>query len=307
MTRKLAVMTGETSGIGQHAAQYIGPRFDTLLMGKRSPGAMEFGRAIPLDLAKLESAERFCVEVLAACGDQKIDLLVLNAGGNFPHDKTKDGFEKNFAINHLAHYLLLRRLLPALSQGARIVITTSGTHDPAENAAIPAPKHADARRLAFPETDPEFDGKLATATSRAYSAAKLCNLLTAQALARLPDIQDRQIDVIAFSPGPTPGTGLVGSRGLVMGTVFRYILPVMAGLSSKMHRPETADRALADVALGEIRVPTGQVYALLRSGKVVFPDPSALARDETVIAGMWRDSAELLSIPADTDQELSGP
>jgi NAD(P)-dependent dehydrogenase (short-subunit alcohol dehydrogenase family) len=49
---------------------------------------------------------------------------------------------------------------------------------------------------------------------RAYSASKLCNLLTAQSLAALDEVKARQITVIAVSPGLPGGTSLSrdGSR-----------------------------------------------------------------------------------------------
>jgi hypothetical protein len=91
---------------------------------------------------------------------------------------------------------------------------------------------------------------------RAYAASKLCNLLTAQSLAALEEVEARQITVIAFSPGLTGGTSLGrnSSRArrtfvmLLMRTVFRLV-----GLFRPeyvMGPPERAGAALADVALG---------------------------------------------------------
>ncbi|WP_420115160.1 hypothetical protein [Pseudactinotalea sp.] len=50
--------------------------------------------------------------------------------------RTVDGLETSFAVNHLAHYLLLRLLLPTLAHRARVVLTTSGPHDPASRADL---------------------------------------------------------------------------------------------------------------------------------------------------------------------------
>lgn len=290
------VMTGATSGLGLVAARKIAEESDVFIVGKRGPGPALVGEALPLDLASLASVREFCRQVLDKCGETGIDLLVLNAGGNFPLGKTGDGFETNFAVNHLAHYVIIRTLWPILNHEARIVLTTSGTHDPDEGAAVPAPKHADAYRLAHPETDPERDGKASMAAGRAYAAAKLCNLLTAQALMRDPAVSAKRVRIAAYSPGPTPGTGLVASRGRAIGIAFKYVLPLVARLSPALHTPELAGSTLADVALGEIGPPVGQVYVLLKRGKVTFPAPSVLARDETAIARMWRDSAKMLGL-----------
>lgn len=296
------IMTGATSGLGLLAARTIAEQSDVFIVGKRGPGAAPNGEALPLDLANLDSVRKFCSLVLDKCAKTGIDLLVLNAGGNFPLDKTVDGFETNFAVNHLAHYLIIRMLWPAMSPDARIVLTTSGTHDPEEGAAVPAPKHADAFRLAHPETDTERDEKLSTAAGRAYAAAKLCNLLTAQALMRDPAVRTKRVRVLAYSPGPTPGTGLLGGRGLAIGLAFRYILPLVAKLSPALHTPELAGSTLADVALGKIAPPDDQVYVLLKKSKVTFPAPSVLARDETAIAHMWRDSAKMLGLEEELER-----
>jgi NAD(P)-dependent dehydrogenase (short-subunit alcohol dehydrogenase family) len=52
--------------------------------------------------------------------------LVLNAATQFGNvdQRTEDGFETTFAVNHLAHYLLLPLLRPRLADGAIVVITT---------------------------------------------------------------------------------------------------------------------------------------------------------------------------------------
>jgi len=290
------VMTGATSGLGLIAARKIAQGSEIFLVGKRGVGPALVGEALRLDLASLDSVRTFCQLVRGKCAQSGIDLLVLNAGGNFPLSNTGDGFENNFAINHLAHYLIIRTLWRDVNPGARIVLTTSGTHDPDEGAAVPAPKHADAYRLAHPETDAELDEKISTAAGRAYAAAKLCNLLTVQALMRDPAARAKRVRVVAYSPGPTPGTGLLGARGVIIGLAFRYVLPLIARLSPALHTPELAGSTLAEVALGEIEPPADQVYVLLKRGKVTFPAPSVLARDETAIARMWRDSAKMLGL-----------
>jgi hypothetical protein len=78
-------------------------------------------------------------------------LFLLIVGGGV---MSLDSWWAKTRNNHLAHYLLLRLLLPRLAQGATVVLTTSCTHDPAEKTIIATPLHADARFLAYPERDP---------------------------------------------------------------------------------------------------------------------------------------------------------
>ncbi|MPZ54880.1 MAG: hypothetical protein GEU79_19505 [Acidimicrobiia bacterium] len=110
-------------------------------------------------------------------GDTPVDALVLNAGMVLPDvtGRTVDGFETTFAVNHLAHYLLLRLLLTALADQAIVVLTTSGTHDPANNAVLAPPRHADAELLAHPDRDT----RVPKAGEHAYTASRLCTVLTA--------------------------------------------------------------------------------------------------------------------------------
>ena len=180
-------MTGGTSGFGAIAARQV--RTDPgarLLLGTRGVPVPEGADGAPLDLARLDSVRAFAA---AAAGwleqdGGRLDALVLNAGTLRPDvdGRTPDGFETTFAVNHLAYYLLLRLLQDRLAPGAVVVLTTSGTHDPAEGAGLPVPRHADARLLARPELDP-VEERPGVAGRRAYTASKLCAVLTARALA----------------------------------------------------------------------------------------------------------------------------
>ncbi|PAQ11815.1 hypothetical protein [Mesorhizobium temperatum] len=124
--------------------------------------------------------------------------------------RSADGYEITFATNHLGHYLLLRLLMPRLADDANVIITTSGTHDPAEQTSFPPPRHADGWLLAYPERDSGVDHSSRVAAGRAfYAASKLANLLTARRLARLAEEEGRGWTTFAFCPGQVPGTGLV--------------------------------------------------------------------------------------------------
>jgi NAD(P)-dependent dehydrogenase (short-subunit alcohol dehydrogenase family) len=214
------VMTGGTSGLGAITSERIADAPDTrLLLGARvaTPGRIE---SLPLDLTTLASVRSFAASVIERLGGTEIDALVLNAGTLNPDvdGRTPDGFETTFAVNHLAHYLLVRLLLGSLARGATVILTTSGTHDPAEGAGFPVPLHADARLLAHPECVGSQDRKPGVAARRAYTASKLCNVLTARALAAAPEARVREIAGIAYCPGQTPGTGLVRNMPLPLRT-----------------------------------------------------------------------------------------
>jgi NAD(P)-dependent dehydrogenase (short-subunit alcohol dehydrogenase family) len=291
------VMTGASSGLGEVTARRLLARKGTrLIVGTRS-GAPRRVEKMGLDLARLESVRAFAAELNARLGASKIDALVLNAGLQFTNgdERTVDGFETTFAVNHLAHYLLLRLLMPRLADGAHVVLTSSGTHDPAQKTIIPAPRHANAEWLAHPEEDPDRDKAPMVAGRRAYSASKLCNVLTARALAARPEAQ--HLTVIAYDPGFTPATGLVRNAPLYQRLALRlprFVLGLLVGGGTNSRA--AAGRALADLTTGAIAPPPGRIYASLRKGKIVWHDPSELARRDDVRDALWRDSAALVGL-----------
>uniref|UniRef100_UPI001969BAD5 SDR family NAD(P)-dependent oxidoreductase n=1 Tax=Sandarakinorhabdus rubra TaxID=2672568 RepID=UPI001969BAD5 len=273
------VMTGASRGIGAEALGHMQALPGTrILVGARA-GAPVGVTALPLDLASLASVRRFAEAVIEALAGAGIDVLVLNAGGQRPtlSERSADGHELTFAANHLGHVLLLHLLLPHLAVGARIVITSSGTHDPAERSGVPPPRHANARWLADPESDPHRDANPITGGMRAYSASKLCNLMTARQLAARPDLAARGISVVAYDPGLTPGTGLVRHQMWVVRTLVWPLLPLFVRRSRQMNTLADAGRHLALLATA-LRPPAGQVYASLRKGRLGWPEPSLLAR-----------------------------
>ncbi|MRG59656.1 dehydrogenase [Agromyces sp. CFH 90414] len=316
-------MTGGSSGFGEISARRISRTPGTrLLVGAR--GAVPDGlEARPLDLASLASVRAFADAVrewldagapaTGRHGDGRIDSMVLNAGIVRPDadGRTVDGFETTFQVDHLAHALLLRLLLDRLADDATVVFTTSGTHDPAEHARFPLPRHADARRLAHPERDHELDARPRVAGRRAYTTAKLCAVLTARAVDTGIAAPGRHLTGIAFCPGETPGTGLVRDLPLPARIGWRLLAGPLRRLSPESNRPEASGRALADLALGFVRPPDrGDAgpwsYAVLRSGRLGWRPVPPLAADDEAMIALWRDSAELCGLPAAQSVPASG-
>ena len=235
-------------------------------------------------------SERF--EVKQHLGDTKIDMLVLNAGAQFRQaERSVDGFEMTFAVNHLSHYLLARLLLPEMADGGRIMITTSDTHDPTKMPL--GPRTLDPESLAHPTKD---------SPARAYPASKLCNLLTARYLAASEDVKTRHISVIAYNPGFTGGTSLSGDSALqraamiAMRPVLRFLSLFLSQLY--MSTPEQSGDALAQLVLGQVTPPPGRVYASHVRGKITFPDSSKLGQRDDARDLLWRESAPMVALPA---------
>jgi len=291
------VMTGATSGIGAVALTRLMARAGTrAIIGARSSSTrppLDSVEVLPLDLSSLAEVRAFAAAVLDRLGSEPIDMLVLNAGAQFRSisARSADGFELTFAVNHLAHYLLARLLLPAVAQGGRIVLTTSDTHDP--KIFPSAPKMLDVRRWTQAPGSP----------SSAYAASKLGNLLTAEAIGTLPETAERHITTIAFNPGLTGGTGLSRDFPAPLRQAMRALRPVFI-LASRlrpslyMNTPEHAGDILAQLADGTLTPPAGRIYASLVRGQLAYPDPSALAQDPAAREELWRESADLTGLPS---------
>lgn len=292
------VMTGGTSGFGAIAADRLMQSADArLILGARRTTSA--GESVALDLTELASVRTFAASVRERLGDSTIDALVLNAGLIHPNaaDRTADGFETTFAVNHLAHYLLLRLLLPALADDGVVVLTTSGTHDPATGAGLATPQHADAELLAHPDRDPDCEPATRKAGQRAYTASKLCAVLTARSLAQHADVR---VTAVAYDPGQVFGTGLAKDLALPMRLAWSLLgTPVGAPLrrlNRNLNTRPAAGHNLADLASGVSTPPDGRTYAALRRGRLTWPEPSELARRDDLAKALWNDSARLAGL-----------
>jgi NAD(P)-dependent dehydrogenase (short-subunit alcohol dehydrogenase family) len=136
---RLAVVTGANSGLGYWTARALAGAGATVVLAVRSAvkgekAAAEIrsvtrgdARVVELDLADLASVRAFPERL----GADRVDILVNNAGiMAAPRRLTKDGFESQFATNHLGHFaltgVLLARLLAAPEP--RVVTESSGLH-----------------------------------------------------------------------------------------------------------------------------------------------------------------------------------
>jgi len=132
LTGKRAVVTGANSGIGFYTARELAKAGAEVVLACRSvPKAEAAAAQMPgkvsvraLDLADLDSVRAF-----AAGWSGSLDLLINNAGVMAPPARqvTKQGFELQFGVNFLGHFLLTALLLPAL-RGGRTVQLSSIAH-----------------------------------------------------------------------------------------------------------------------------------------------------------------------------------
>jgi NAD(P)-dependent dehydrogenase (short-subunit alcohol dehydrogenase family) len=139
---RTAIVTGANSGLGYQIAIMLARRGAKVILACRSlenakGAAVTMRETHPdenlnvtaiesLDLSDLKSIEKFARTVYERYSS--IDLLINNAGVMVPPlERTRQGFELQFGVNHLGHFALTGQLLPLMSdmEGARIVSMSS--------------------------------------------------------------------------------------------------------------------------------------------------------------------------------------
>ncbi|XP_035672315.1 retinol dehydrogenase 13-like [Branchiostoma floridae] len=142
MDGKTVIITGANTGIGKVTARDMAQRGARVILACRSlEKAEEAAKEIrsqtgnknvvvhKLDLASLTSVRQFAKVINDA--EPRLDVLINNAGVMVcPRWETEDGFEMQFGVNHLGHFLLTNLLLDLLKKTApsRVVTLSSLAH-----------------------------------------------------------------------------------------------------------------------------------------------------------------------------------
>ncbi len=138
------IVTGASGGLGAETARALVSRGAFVTIAARDiekaegvasairdqasgQGRIEVGP--PLELMQPDSIRTFAKQWLAE--NDRLDVLINNAGVMFtPLRRNAQGWEMQFATNHMGHFLLTCLLAPALREGApaRVVNLSSGGH-----------------------------------------------------------------------------------------------------------------------------------------------------------------------------------
>ncbi|WP_436534245.1 SDR family NAD(P)-dependent oxidoreductase [Actinoplanes sp. HUAS TT8] len=192
LTGRRAIVTGGASGIGLETARVLAAAGAEVTVGvrdveagRRAAGA--FAEVTALDLADHASVARF-----AEAWSGPLHILVNNAGiMATPEMRTAEGWEMQFATNHLGHFALALGLHHALA-----------TADHARVVAVSSVGHING--------DVDFDDlnfrTRAYEPWQAYSQSKTANILFAVEAARRWSADG--IAVNALNPGRIAGTNL---------------------------------------------------------------------------------------------------
>ena len=283
---KTIVITGATSGIGLAAAKELALKgayvIGTGRSAERCRSAEQEVRSIcpdakitylAADLSSLSEVRRLASdirEILAKDGFLNLDVLINNAGAvSSWYISTVDGFELQFAVNHLAPFLLTHELLPLLdrSQEGTVICVSSGSHYRTRLRwdDIMLRKHYN--------------------TLLAYKQTKLANVLFATELNRRLAASGSSIKAFALDPGlVNTDIGFKGTSGVVK---------MVWQLRSKGGTPpEVPAHSIAHLALDPAPRLTGKVY-----WKDCRPkEPSSYSQKSDAAKRLWELSERMCGI-----------
>jgi NAD(P)-dependent dehydrogenase (short-subunit alcohol dehydrogenase family) len=267
------LLTGATRGIGQAAAVELarqgvevalvgrdGERVGAVAKEARAAGGGAGVHEYVADLMLMADVRALAEEVRERHG--QIDVLANNAGALFASRReTSEGFERTFALNHLAPFLLTALLRDRLT-GGRVVTTSSDAH---KGGALNLE---------------DLQSTQSYAAMRVYGITKLCNILFTRELAR----RAPELHANCFHPGVVR-TGF----GKNEGGVWKVLTTIGAPF---FRSPAHGARSLVWLAISpEAASLTGEY---VQDEKVLAP--SAQAQDEALARGLWERSAELLGL-----------
>ena len=179
---KTILVTGATGGIGFIAARTLTAMGANVVIVGRDPaktqasvtqiqrqtGATSSVNGLTADLSSMQEVRRLAAEFQAQY--PRLDVLLNNAGAVFlSRQTTVDGYERTFALNHLAPFLLTHLLLDRLKADAPARVVTVGSM---------------AHRGQTLDVDDVNQTRRGYSAWRAYGESKLANIMFTYALAR---------------------------------------------------------------------------------------------------------------------------
>jgi NAD(P)-dependent dehydrogenase (short-subunit alcohol dehydrogenase family) len=290
---KLAIITGSNSGIGFQAAKELARAGATVILACRNAQKAEDAKnkilaeishakieVGSLDVADLKSVREFSKKFIAS--DRELNLLINNAGVMAYLDRkvSPDGFEMQFATNHLGHFALTGLLLPALlsTAGSRVVSVASLAH----------------RTGTMYFNDLQFEKKYKP--WMAYAQSKLSNILFALELDRRLKILSANVESLVVHPGLSDtslGVNGPGSKNKFLATVAKVISPLICQSEEQGALP-TLRAATDPLAKG------GEYYGpggfLQWRGSPVSIRCTSEASSKEVAEKLWKISEDLTKV-----------
>jgi NAD(P)-dependent dehydrogenase (short-subunit alcohol dehydrogenase family) len=221
--------------------------------------------AMKLDLASLQSVRDFSKEFKSR--GIPIHVLVNNAGVMAPSlQKSADGYELTFAVNHLGHFLLTNLLLDNVKQvKGRIVNVSSSLH---KNGVM------------------DFDnlnGEKKWSSSSAYSTSKLANVLFTNELQKR--VSGTGVDCFSLHPG------FVATE---FGRDLHGAMKFFLGVAKTLFAIKVEDGAKTSIFTASSPTLDGKGGAYLDESKIVEPNKKATSVEDA--KKLWELSEKLVNL-----------
>ena len=278
MQNKICLITGATSGIGQATAMGLAKIGATVIVAGRDEKRCQNTVAhiqqetgnfhvdyLLADLSFQAQIRQMAEEFKSRY--QHLDVLVNNAAAIFFFRRVSaDGIEMNFALNHLAYFLLTNLLLDMLkaSVPARIVNVASNSHY--------------GQHLVFDN----LELKRSYNPMRAYGRSKLCNLYFTYELARR--LEGTGVTVNAMHPG-----FVHTNMGANNGWLVRLFLPLVH--RNSLTPEQGASTAVYLSSSPDVEGVTGKFFVRKRERA---SDP--VSHDEAAARRLWEVSEEMTGL-----------
>ncbi|MDR0217775.1 MAG: SDR family NAD(P)-dependent oxidoreductase [Enterobacteriaceae bacterium] len=131
---KIALITGGYSGLGYEATKALAEAGVHVVVGARNieSASNELRKLnnitlLPLDLADIRSVRMLAAYIHA--NKYHFDYVICNAGVMAsPEKRVGPGWESQFAINHIGHYVLVNLIWNNIRSGGRVVCVSSAGH-----------------------------------------------------------------------------------------------------------------------------------------------------------------------------------
>lgn len=279
LTGKSIVVTGATQGIGYVAARDLASMGAAVTVAGRDPARVnasvdqirrETGATavdgLVADLSSMAGVHELADAYLAR--HDRLDVLLNNAGAWFTtRQTTVDGYERTFALNHLAPFLLTHLLLDVLTASgpARIITVASMAHngqrlnlDDVNNASRP------------------YQGL------RVYGESKLANIMFTYALARR--LSGTGVTANTLHPGLV-STGFGKNNGAAM----RWLMALYALVAISPEKGAQTSIYLASSP--EVADVTGKYFIKEKPAR-----SSAVSYDEQAQERLWAISEQMTGV-----------
>ncbi|MEI7058312.1 oxidoreductase [Nocardioides sp. CCNWLW239] len=272
---RTVIVTGATSGLGRIVATELGAKGARVVLAVRNVAAGEEVAATisggaevrALDLADLSSVRSF-----AAAWEGGIDVLINNAGIMMvPKRLTIDGYESQFATNHLGHFALTNLLLPHITD--RVVTVASSAH----------------RWGGFDLDDLNWERR-AYQPEKAYGQSKISNLLFTLELQRR--LEGTGLKAYAAHPGYA-ATNLQGHTGNALKHALMAVGNRVVAQSAEAGALPTLYAASQDLPPASYVGPDGLGEY---RGSPTLVGRTAVASDPDLARKLWTESEALTGV-----------